>query len=215
MTGFDEAGNLFAFGASGNGSGTLLLRKNGLQIATLTLNDTLKPEAKACIDALKSKNVDPYILSGDKKEKTAIVATALGITHFFAEQTPAQKLVQIEQLSKQAPTAMVGDGINDAPALAKATIGVSLSNASQAAIQSAQIVLLNGNLDRLPTALAICSHTVLTIKQSLYWAFAYNIVAIPMAAMGYLNPMWGALFMGFSDVVVIGNAIRLKYKRIN
>lgn len=215
MTGFDEAGNLFAFGASENGSGSLLLRKNGLQIAELTLNDTLKPEAKACIDALKSKNVEAYILSGDKKEKTAMVADALGITHFFAEQTPAQKLVQIEQLSKQAPTAMVGDGINDAPALAKATIGVSLSNASQAAIQSAQIVLLNGNLDRLPTALAICSHTVLTIKQSLYWAFAYNIVAIPMAAMGYLNPMWGALFMGFSDVVVIGNAIRLKYKRIN
>ncbi|WP_353481528.1 cation-translocating P-type ATPase [Haliscomenobacter sp.] len=215
MTGYDEAGNSYEFGASENGSGTLLLRKNGLQIAELTLNDTLKPEAKACIDALKSKNVEAYILSGDKQAKTAIVANALGITHFFAAQTPAQKLTQIEQLSKQAPTAMVGDGINDAPALAKATIGVSLSNASQAAIQSAQIVLLNGNLDRLPTALAICSHTVLTIKQSLYWAFAYNIVAIPMAAMGYLNPMWGALFMGFSDVVVIGNAIRLKYKRIN
>jgi P-type Cu+ transporter len=89
-----------------------------------------------------------------------------------------------------------------------------LSNASQAAIQSAQIVLLNGNLSHLPKAIAISKHTVLTIKQNLFWAFAYNVVAIPIAAMGLLNPMWGALFMAFSDVVVIGNSIRLKSKRI-
>ena len=154
-------------------------------------------------------------MSGDKAHKTEAVAQTLGIEHFFAEQIPSQKLARIAQLSQEAPTAMVGDGINDAPALSKATIGVSLSNGSQAAIQSAQIVLLNGSLERLPQALAISAHTVLTIKQSLYWAFAYNIVAIPMAAMGYLNPMWGALFMAFSDVVVIGNAIRLKYKRVD
>ena len=214
MRGQDEAGNSYEFGASDNGQGTLVLRKNGDKLATLSLTDTIKPEAKACIDYLKSKNIASYILSGDKQAKTASVAEALGVTHFFAEQQPAQKLDIIARLSKEAPTAMVGDGINDAPALAKASIGVSLSNASQAAIQSAQIVLLNGNLERLPQALAICTHTVLTIKQSLYWAFAYNIVAIPMAAMGYLNPMWGALFMAFSDVVVIGNAVRLKYKRI-
>ncbi|MBK9490005.1 MAG: cation-translocating P-type ATPase [Haliscomenobacter sp.] len=214
MRGQDETGNTYEFGASDNGQGTLVLRKNGDKLATLSLTDTIKPEAKACIDYLKSKNIASYILSGDKQAKTASVAEALGVTHFFAEQQPAQKLDIIARLSKEAPTAMVGDGINDAPALAKASIGVSLSNASQAAIQSAQIVLLNGNLERLPQALAICTHTVLTIKQSLYWAFAYNIVAIPMAAMGYLNPMWGALFMAFSDVVVIGNAIRLKYKRI-
>ncbi|AEE48094.1 heavy metal translocating P-type ATPase [Haliscomenobacter hydrossis] len=214
MSGEDEAGNIYEFGASENGQGTLILRKNGDKLATLSITDTIKPEAKACIDYLKSKNIASYILSGDKQAKTASVAEALGVTHFFAEQQPGQKLDIIARLSKEAPTAMVGDGINDAPALAKASIGVSLSNASQAAIQSAQIVLLNGNLERLPQALAICTHTVLTIKQSLYWAFAYNIVAIPMAAMGYLNPMWGALFMAFSDVVVIGNAIRLKYKRI-
>lgn len=215
MLGYDEAGNTYSLGASENGQGHLVLQKNGTQIAALELSDQIKPEAKACIDYLKSKNIQPYILSGDKKHKTEAVAQALGIEHFFAEQNPAQKLERIAQLSQTAPTAMVGDGINDAPALAKATIGISLSNASQAAIQSAQIVLLNGSLERLPQALAISAHTVLTIKQSLYWAFAYNIVAIPMAAMGYLNPMWGALFMAFSDVVVIGNAIRLKYKRVD
>lgn len=215
MLGYDEAGNTYSLGASENGQGHLVLRKNGVQLASIELSDQIKPEAKACIDYLKSKNIQPYILSGDKKHKTEAVAQSLGITQFFAEQNPAQKLDRIAQLSQTAPTAMVGDGINDAPALAKATIGVSLSNASQAAIQSAQIVLLNGSLERLPQALAISAHTVLTIKQSLYWAFAYNIVAIPMAAMGYLNPMWGALFMAFSDVVVIGNAIRLKYKRVD
>ena len=98
--------------------------------------------------------------------------------------------------------------------MAKATIGVSLSGASKAAIQSAQIILLNNRLSSLIKAISISKATLLTIKQNLFWAFAYNIVAIPMAAFGFLSPMWAALFMAFSDVVVIGNSIRLKSKRI-
>ncbi|MBK8564240.1 MAG: HAD-IC family P-type ATPase [Saprospiraceae bacterium] len=133
---------------------------------------------------------------------------------YYAEQLPADKLNIIKQLSAEAPTAMIGDGINDAPALAQATIGISLSNASQVAMQSAQIILLNGHLDRLAKALAISTATLQTIKQNLFWAFAYNVVAIPVAAMGFLNPTWGALFMAFSDVVVIGNSIRLKGRRL-
>ena len=149
-----------------------------------------------------------------KRGLRAGVAAALGIADFYAEQLPAQKLERIAALSAQAPTAMVGDGINDAPALSRATLGISLSNASHAAIQSAQIILLNGRLDRLRDALHISKHTLLTIRQNLFWAFAYNIVAIPLAAAGYLSPMWGALFMAFSDVVVIGNSIRLKTKKL-
>jgi Cu+-exporting ATPase len=198
----------------GNGSQYLDVLKNQELLATIEMTDTLKPEAIEVMRYLQQQGIQSVILSGDKQERTAAIAKQLGVAEFYAEKLPSEKLQIIEKLSKTAPTAMVGDGINDAPALAKATIGISLSNASQAAIQSAQIVLLNGNLNHLPTAIAISKHTVLTIKQNLFWAFAYNVVAIPIAAMGFLNPMWGALFMAMSDVVVIGNSIRLKSKRI-
>ena len=133
----------------------------------------------------------------------------------FSNQSPEDKLKIIENLNKENNTLMVGDGINDAPALSKATLGLSLGHASQIAIQSSEIILLNKeNLKQLPKALKISKHTLLTIKQNLFWAFSYNIIAIPIACLGYLNPMWAALFMAFSDVVVIGNSIRLKFKRI-
>lgn len=221
MLATDEAGNQFRIGAYGLASQLtkdkehdIYLVENDVLIATIDIGDEVKNSASDTINYLKSQGVQPIILSGDKNEKVAATAHQLGIEHFYGEQLPEQKLALIENLSKKTPTAMVGDGINDAPALAKATIGVSLSDASQVAIQSAQIVLLKGNLVNLAKAFAISKHTLLTIKQNLFWAFAYNIIAIPIAAMGFLNPMWGALFMAFSDVIVIGNSIRLKTKKI-
>ncbi len=192
----------------------LFFSSNCNPLASIEIADAIKPEAAALMDYLRSEDRTPILLSGDQKEKVDEVASKLGIQRQYAERLPADKLEIIQQLATEAPTAMIGDGINDAPALAKATIGVSLSNASQVAMQSAQIILLNGQLDRLAKALSISSATLQTIKQNLFWAFAYNVVAIPVAAMGFLNPTWGALFMAFSDVVVIGNSLRLKGRKL-
>lgn len=221
VTAFDAEGNELRLGSkryaganSSESSAALFFSKNSNLLATVEIEDAVKPDAASLMDYLRSMGRTPIILSGDRASKVNEVAKELGITHVFADQLPADKLNIIRQLSAEAPTAMIGDGINDAPALAQATIGVSLSNASQVAMQSAQIILLNGHLDRLATALAISTATLQTIKQNLFWAFAYNVVAIPVAAMGFLNPTWGALFMAFSDVVVIGNSIRLKARRV-
>jgi Cu+-exporting ATPase len=135
----------------------------------------------------------------------------------IAEKTPEQKLETIASLTAAEPTVMVGDGINDAPALAKATIGISMSEASQMAMQSASVVLMNSGLNKLPMALGLGRHTYITIKQNLFWAFAYNIVAIPVAAFGLLGeygPTYGALIMGLSDVVLGINSVRLFVKKV-
>jgi len=193
----------------------LFVLKNKELIATLNISDELKKNTDLVISSLHKRGYTTILLSGDKKEKCNQIASGLGITTTYSEQLPQDKIEKIEKLVSSNKTAMVGDGINDAPALAKATIGMSLGNATQIAIQSADVVLLNNeDLSQLPQTMQIGKHTLLTIKQNLFWAFAYNIVAIPIAIMGLLNPMWGALFMAFSDVIVIGNSIRLRYKNI-
>ena len=188
--------------------------KNDMLIGWLDVTDEIRPEAKSVIDYLHSKNIKTILLSGDRQAKCNQLASQLGIDTVIAEQTPEQKLQKIDELNKNVPTAMVGDGINDAPALAKASIGVSMNDASQIAVQSAQVVLMNHGLKNLPTALGLGKHTYLTIKQNLFWAFAYNIVAIPVAAFGLLTPTFGALVMGLSDVVLAINSVRLFVKKV-
>ena len=212
-------GNLYSIGSSkiiiSDEKYDLFVLKNNRIIATLDISDELKTNTDLVISTLHKSKYITTILSGDKKDKCDKISEKLGITTTFSEQLPQDKITKIEELVDQYPTAMVGDGINDAPALARATIGISLGNATQIAIQSADVVLLNTeNLQQLPQALQLGKHTLLTIKQNLFWAFSYNLVAIPIAFLGFLNPMWAALFMAFSDVIVIGNSIRLRYKKI-
>jgi len=188
--------------------------KNDTLFGWIDVKDEVRPEAKSVIDYLHSKNIQTILLSGDRLAICNQLAGELGIDTVIAEQTPEQKLNTITELSTVAPTAMVGDGINDAPALAKATIGISMNDASQIAVQSAQVVLMNHGLKNLPTALGLGKHTYITIKQNLFWAFAYNIVAIPVAALGFLTPTFGALVMGLSDVVLAINSGRLFIKKV-
>ncbi len=193
---------------------TAYLTKNKVLIGWLDMEDEIREEAKEVINYLHSKNIKTILLSGDSLDRCKNIADILGIDEVLAQKKPAEKLEIIEQLNKVTPTAMVGDGINDAPALAKATIGISMSDASQLAMQTAQVVLMNKGIQHLPLALGLGKHTFLTIKQNLFWAFIYNIVAIPIASIGLLHPGIAALAMGFSDVVLAINSIKLKYKKV-
>ena len=193
----------------------LLLFKNNAFLAGIKCSDHIKENLRETILKLKEEGLSTTLLSGDKIEKCKTVGTAIGIDNIYGEHLPQEKLEKIDQLNKEGLTAMVGDGINDAPALAKAHVGISLGGSTEVAIESAQIVLLNSdNLKQIDLAYKISKHTLKTIKQNLFWAFSYNIIAIPIAALGFLNPMWGALFMAFSDVIVIGNSLRLKRKNL-
>lgn len=193
------------------------IQKNGELIGWVDVADELRPEAKEVINTLHKQGIHTILLSGDRKEKCDLVGSALGIQEILSEQSPADKLEKLAMLTKIAPTAMVGDGINDAPALAKATIGISLSNASHIAIQSANVILMNQGLKQLPMSLGLGRRTYETIKENLGWAFSYNIVAIPVAALGLLGtwgPTYGALIMGLSDVVLALNSLRLFKKKL-
>lgn len=193
----------------------IYLSYNKMVVASFDIEDQVRPEAKTVIDFLNRKGIKTLMLSGDSEKKCRFVAERLGIKEFHHSQLPEEKLAKLKQLSEKGKLAMVGDGINDAPALTVADIGITLSNATDAARQSANIVLIGNQLDKLVAAYHIGTKTYSTIKQNLLWALAYNVVAIPMAAMGYLSPMLGALSMAFSDVVVIGNSLRLKWRKIS
>jgi len=182
---------------------------NDQLLGWIDIRDTVRPESAAVVRWLRQKGIRTVLLSGDRRETCLALARELGITEVLAEQSPEQKLRQVAILNEQLPAVMVGDGINDAPALACATIGISMSDASHLAIQTADVVLMDHGLRRLPAALELGRHTFGTIRGNLSWAFIYNIVAIPVAAFGGLAPAVAALAMGFSDVVLAANSLRL------
>ena len=190
------------------------IMKNEELLGWIDVKDEIRPEAIQVVQYLRHKNIRTILLSGDRQHKCQQLANFLGIDEVIAEKSPEEKLTVVEDLTLQGPTAMVGDGINDAPALAKATIGISLSEASQIAVQTADVVLMNKGIKSLPLSLGLGRHTFLTIKQNLFWAFFYNIIAIPVAAFGLLTPTFGALVMGLSDVVLALNSVRLFVKKV-
>jgi Cu+-exporting ATPase len=155
------------------------------------------------------------MITGDNNKTADAIAKRIGITEYFAEVLPNEKAEKIAELQKNGKiVAMVGDGINDAPALVTANLGIAIGTGTDVAIESSDITLINGDLLNVLSAIKLSKRTIKTIKQNLFWAFIYNIVGIPLAALGMLNPMIGALAMSLSSVSVISNSLRLKNAKL-
>lgn len=221
LTATDKNGNTYRVGSydmvralSSDNNHSIYITMNDQLVGWLDIEDEIKPEAQSVINYLKSKDITPVLLSGDREAKCLEIAEKLGIEEVYFEKRPEEKLQIIDELSVKNKIAMVGDGINDAPALAKAWVGISMSNATQVAVKSAEVVLLKGNLSLLPKAFASARVTQRTIKENLFWAFFYNVMAIPLAIVGLLSPIIAAGAMAISDVIVVLNSLRLKRRKL-
>ena len=177
----------------------------------VVLEDEISNNAFEIIKKLKEKNIDVYMITGDSEVVARKVANKLGIDNVLYEVMPDEKSQKVLELQKQGKiVAMVGDGINDAPALASADISFAMGTGTDIAMETSDITLMNGNLNTLLNSINISEQTLKIIKQNLFWAFFYNIIAIPFAAFGYLNPMLAGFTMSFSSVSVVLNSLRLK-----
>jgi len=181
-------------------------------LGLLAVRDELKPHAAQVVRSLKDRGLQVYLITGDQRSTALAIARTVGIpeTAVLADVPPERKAHQIEQLQRQGNrVAFVGDGINDAPALEQADLGIAVARASDVARESADLILLNSDIQAIPDAIGLSQATLRTIRQNLFWAFFYNTAAIPLAALGFLSPVVCALAMGLSDLAVIGNALRL------
>jgi Cu+-exporting ATPase len=189
------------------------LFKNKELLAYIELKDEIRSEAKEVIEWLKTQNIKSTILSGDTNNRCESIAKELGIDNYLAQQLPKDKADYIERQSKSYAVAMIGDGINDAAALSLANLSLAIGDGSSIAISSGEIILMTKNpLAGIKKIKTLSEFTNKIIRQNLFWAFIYNIIAIPFAATGLLHPMIASLSMGFSDVIVIGNSLRIKNK---
>ncbi|EIM16514.1 heavy metal translocating P-type ATPase [Pseudomonas chlororaphis] len=179
-------------------------------LGLFAFGDTLKPGALQAVQQLGARHIGSHLLSGDNRGSAKVVAEALGITNVHAEVLPADKAATVAELKKTGVVAMVGDGINDAPALAAADIGIAMGGGTDVAMHAAGITLMRGDPRLVPAALEISRKTYAKIRQNLFWAFVYNLIGIPLAAFGLLNPVLAGAAMALSSVSVVSNALLLK-----
>ncbi len=179
-------------------------------IGLFAFGDSLKPGTDEAVRALNARGITSHLLTGDNRGSAQVVANALGIRDVHAEVLPADKSATVMQLKSHNVVAMVGDGINDAPALAAADIGIAMGSGTDVAMQAAGITLMRGDPRLVPAALDISRRTYAKIRQNLFWAFVYNLIGIPLAALGYLNPVLAGAAMALSSVSVVSNALLLK-----
>ena len=179
-------------------------------LGLFAFGDTLKPGALEAVRQLKARHISSHLLTGDNHGSARVVAEALGIDDVHAEVLPADKAATVTELKKTGVVAMVGDGINDAPALAAADIGIAMGGGTDVAMHAAGITLMRGDPRLVPAALEISRKTYAKIRQNLFWAFVYNLIGIPLAAFGLLNPVLAGAAMALSSVSVVSNALLLK-----
>ncbi len=208
----DPAPELAEAIASGAASGrTVIAASWNKQVqAVATVGDQLKPAARAAVDALKAEGLTPVILTGDGRAAAEAVGAALGIADVRAEILPEEKAAAVAALRGEGGVAMAGDGVNDAPALAAADLGIAIGTGTDVAIESSDITLVTGDPLAIADAVRLSRATLRTIKQNLGWAFIYNVLAIPLAVAGILGPMIAGAAMAFSSVSVVLNALRLR-----
>ncbi|PKA69513.1 Cu+-exporting ATPase [Pseudomonas baetica] len=179
-------------------------------LGLFAFGDTLKPGALQAVQQLAARGIHSHLLTGDNRGSARVVAQALGIKDVHAEVLPADKAATVAELKKTGVVAMVGDGINDAPALAAADIGIAMGGGTDVAMHAAGITLMRGDPRLVPAALEISRKTYAKIRQNLFWAFVYNLIGIPLAAFGFLNPVLAGAAMALSSVSVVSNALLLK-----
>lgn len=182
-------------------------------VGVLAIADEVKQNARRAVEALHRLGLRVIMMTGDNERSAANVARETGITEFRANAKPEDKLLLVKQLQAEGlQVAMVGDGVNDAPALAQADIGVAMSTGTDVAIEAGDITLLSGDVSKIAEAIMLSRSTLTTIRQNLVWAFGYNVVALPVAAAGLLNPIVAGAAMAFSSVSVMANSLRLRSK---
>jgi Cu+-exporting ATPase len=200
-----------------SGATPLWVAIDGNCVGWCAVADPLRSGSAQAIASLQSRGIESVLLSGDRREVAEAVASAVGIRRVVAEATPEAKVAEVSRLAAVGPVAMVGDGVNDAAALATATVGIAMGSGADVAVEAADVTLARSEPDAVVDAVEIAGRTLSVIRQNLFLAFAYNIVGIPLAAgvltpaTGWtLSPMLASLAMALSSVSVVGNALRLR-----